>query len=86
MGFEKYKHPKKSEKVKFFGLEIVIHTDVGHKILRPMVKELALYNLRFLSYGQKTAFSAIFLKKWPKSQFFGYNSKTVSHRELIPSP
>ena len=30
---------------------VFIRPDVGQKILRPMVKELALYDLRFLSYG-----------------------------------
>ena len=39
----------------FIGLGVVIHPDVGHKILRAMAKELALYNLCFFSYGQKTA-------------------------------
>ena len=37
-------------------LRVVIHPDVGHKILRPMVKEFALHNLQFFSYGQKTSF------------------------------
>ena len=52
----------KVKKIKFIGLGVVIHPDVGHKILRHMVKELALYDLRFLSYGQKTDFLPIFFK------------------------
>ena len=66
-------------------LGVVIHPDIVYKILGPMVKKLALYDLWFLSYGQKTAFLAIF-EKWAKSQFFGNNSKIISCRELIPSP
>jgi len=42
---------------------VVIHPDIGHKILRHMVKELACYDLRFLSYGQKTAIFGNFLPK-----------------------
>ena len=47
-------------------LGVVIHSDVWHKILRPMVKELALYDLRSLSYGKKIAIFGIFFKNGQK--------------------
>ena len=56
------------------------------KILRPMVKDLALLDLPFLSYGQITVnFSNIF-KNGKNLQLFGHNSKTVSPIELDPLP
>ena len=54
---------------------VVIHPDVGHKILRPMVKESALYDLRFLSYGQKTAIFGNFFKNGQNSSFLAITQK-----------
>ena len=54
-GSENLVNPIISQFSKFLILGVIIHPDVGHKILRPMVIELALYDLRFLSYGPKTA-------------------------------
>ena len=59
-------NPIISQFSKFWILGVVIHPDVGHKILRPMVKELALYDLRFLSYGQKTPIFGHFWKNCQK--------------------
>ena len=42
---------------------VIIHPDVGHKILRPIVKELGKYNLRFSSYIRKTVFFSYFQAK-----------------------
>ena len=64
-------NPIISQFSKFWILGVVIRPDIGHKILRPMVKELALYDLRFFSYGQKTAIFGHFWIKSPNSQFFG---------------
>ena len=49
---------------------VVIHLDVSHKILRPIVKELALYNLWFLSYSKKNLLFWPFFQKWPKIAVF----------------
>jgi len=43
-----------------------MHPDISHKILRPMVKELALYDLQFLSYGRKTGIFGHFFKNGQK--------------------
>ena len=56
------------------------------KILRPMVKDLAQLDSPFLSYGQKTVNFCRFSKNGKNEQLFGHNSKTVSPKELNPSP
>ena len=48
--------------LKFWILGVVIHPEMQSKILRPMVKELAQFDLPFLSYGQITANFDHFLK------------------------
>ena len=45
--------------------------------MRPMVKELALYNLQFFSYGQKTVFLSSFLYITAKYKF--NNTKNDDH-------
>ena len=53
---------------------------------RPMVKELALLDLPFLSYGQiPVNFSNIF-KNGKNLQFSGTDTKTASPIEPIPLP
>ena len=57
------------------GLGVVIHPEISHKILRPMVKELPLYNLHFLVMAKKLNFGQSFSKMAQNSIFLAVTQK-----------
>ena len=63
-------NPIISQFFNFIVFGVIIHPDVSQKILRHMVKELAFYDLQFLSYGKKTVIYWPFLKKMAKKSVF----------------